>query len=495
MAIDVLPDPASSQGAMQDLGFRLVVAANRAPYTRRDGPHGTVWTRPAGGLTAALDPLMQRSGGVWYALETGEDQTLSVPPENPSYAVSVVGTDRATYQGYYAGYANSGLWPLFHNLVERAHFRRRDFHLYRRANRLMANRIADGAGPDDLIWVHDYQLLLVPGMLRELGVRQPIAHFLHIPWPPTSVLRLCPERRQILQSLLDCDWIGFQTEESAEAFASAARNELGARVLRGPGALTVTGGGRTTRLQALPISIDAHAVARIARSEDTEDRMRRLAPRLGLDSGRRMLLGVDRLDYTKGVPGRLEAFERILEQREDLHGQLVFVQVAAPTRTEIADYRNLARLVRDQVRSINARYAREGWRPIQLIEHSLRPDILIALYRLADLAVVSSLYDGLNLVAKEYVAARIDGDGALCLSETAGAYNELRAAFPLSPLMPERMAEGILAALGAPEEERRGRMAQLHDAVFRNTIDTWLRGAVEGIKRSRPDLFNRPTSD
>ncbi|EQD30435.1 alpha,alpha-trehalose-phosphate synthase (UDP-forming), partial [mine drainage metagenome] len=158
------------------------------------------------------------------------------------------------------GYANSGLWPLFHNLVERARFRRKDFQLYREVNRMMADRIATDAAQDDLVWIHDYQLLLVPGMLRERGLRQPLAHFLHIPFPPTSVLRLCPERRQILVSLLGCDWLGFQTEESVDTFANAARRELGARVLRGPGGVTVTGGGRTTRLQALPISIDARGV-------------------------------------------------------------------------------------------------------------------------------------------------------------------------------------------------------------------------------------------
>lgn len=495
MAIDTLPDPVHAGVPGPDLGFRLVVAANRAPYARSEGPHGTTWSRPAGGLTAALDPLMQRSGGLWYALGTDGDQELSVPPEHPAYRVVVVGTDAATYRAHYNGYANSGLWPLFHNLVERAHFRRRDFHAYREANRLMADRIAQGAAPDDVIWVHDYQLLLVPGMLRERGLRQPLAHFLHIPWPPISVLRLCPERRQILQGLLASDWLGFQTEESVDSFANAARRELGARILRGPGGVTVAGGGRTTRLQALPISIDAAQVARVALSEETEQRMARLRERLRLGPNIRMLLGVDRLDYTKGIPGRLEALEWILRHEPQMRGRIVLVQVAAPTRTEIEDYRRLAEHVRFKVQEINGRYGTGDWQPIRLIEHNLRPSILVALYRLADVAVVSSLYDGLNLVAKEYVAARVDGDGALCLSETAGAYNELRAAFPLSPLMPERMAEGILRALRAPEAERRERMRELQDAVRHNTIDTWLSGAVTGIRRSRPDRFSTPRSD
>lgn len=495
MAIDALFDGGLRQAALPVLGFRLVVAANRAPYQRTFGPLGAVWSRPAGGLTAALDPLMQRAGGLWYALGQGSDQELMVPPEDPAYQVVVVGADAATYRGHYNGYANSGLWPLFHNFVERARFRRRDFQLYREANQLIADRIAAGAGPDDFIWVHDYQLLLVPGMLRERGLLQPLAHFLHIPWPPTSVLRLCPERRQLLQSLLACDWLGFQTEESMEAFASSARRELGARLLRGPGGVTIASAGRTTRLQALPISIDAAHVEHLARADDTTLRMERLRPRLGLEQGRQMLLGVDRLDYTKGIPARLDAFAWILEHRPDLRGRLVFVQVAAPTRTEIEDYRQLAEQVRSKVQDINSRFGEDGWQPILLIEHSLRLEILVALYRLADVAVVSSLYDGLNLVAKEYVAARVDGDGALCLSETAGAYNELRDAFPLSPLMPERMGEGILRALSASEAERRERMRRLQTAVHRNTIDTWLGGAIEGVKLSRPDRFSTPTAD
>ncbi|EQD37336.1 Alpha,alpha-trehalose-phosphate synthase (UDP- forming), partial [mine drainage metagenome] len=210
---------------------------------------------------------------------------------------------------------------------------------------------------------------------------------------------------------------------------------------------------------------------------------------------RKMLLGVDRLDYTKGIPARLEAFEWMLEHQPSLRGRAVFVQVAAPTRTEIEDYRLLAEQVRARVHAINTRFATENWQPVQLIEHSLRLEILVALYRIADVAVVSSLYDGLNLVAKEYVAARVDGDGALCLSETAGAYNELRDAFPLSPLMPERMAEGILRALAAGPEERQERMRRLQAAVHQNTIDTWLTGAVQGIRRSRPDRFNTQMSN
>lgn len=495
MAIDALFEGALQQGMLPELGFRLVVAANRAPYQRSDGPLGAVWSRPAGGLTAALDPLMQRAGGLWYALGQGTDQELLVPPEDPTYRVVIVGADATTYRGHYNGYANSGLWPLFHNLVERARFRPRDFHLYREANQLIADRIAADAGPDDLVWVHDYQLLLVPGMLRERGLRQPIAHFLHIPWPPTSVLRLCPERRQLLQSLLACDWLGFQTEESVDAFANAARHELGARVLRGPGGVTIASGGRTTRLQALPISIDSARVQSLALSEDTKLRMERLRPRLGLLPGRQMLLGVDRLDYTKGIPARLDAFAWILEHRPDLRERLVFVQVAAPTRTEIEDYRQLAEQVRAKVQEINSRFGNDGWQPILLIEHNLRLEILVALYRLADVAVVSSLYDGLNLVAKEYVAARVDGDGALCLSETAGAYNELRDAFPLSPLMPELMGEGILRALSASGEERRERMRQLQAAVRHNTIDTWLGGAIKGVRLARPDRFSMPTVD
>lgn len=467
-------------------GARLIVAANRAPYRRGTGFHGEPrWERPAGGLTAALDPLMQRSGGIWVAAEPGDAQVLAVPPEDPRYHVDVIGVPAEVYRSYYSGYSNGGLWPLFHNLIERAHFRPSDWGAYRQVNRLFAERIAKVATADDVVFLHDYQLAMVPGYLRNLGYTGPIAHFWHIPWPPTVVLRLLPERRPILQGLLQADWLGFQTEDSVDAFASAVRKELGARNARDADGVRVFYQGRVTRLAAVPISIDAARVEEIAHAAVTEDRIVKLRRHFGLNESA-MLLGVDRLDYTKGIPARLDGFARLLARYPSLHGKIRFVQVAVPTRTEIPDYRRLARSVRHRVQEINRRYGRPDWHPVRLIERNLRLDQLVALYRLADVAVVSSLYDGLNLVAKEYVAARVDGDGALCLSETAGAYQELRDAFPLSAISPERIAEGLARALFASPEERAARMTSLRAAVARNTIDTWLGLVLQGLRSSTP---------
>ncbi len=469
-------------------GARLIVAANRAPYRRATGLHGEPrWERPAGGLTAALDPLMQRFGGVWVAAQAGAEQELAVPPEDPRYQVEVLGIAPEVYRAYYSGYCNAGLWPLCHNLVERAHFRPSDWIAYRQVNRLFAERIAQVANADDIVFLHDYQLAMVPGYLRGLGHTGPIAHFWHIPWPPTVVLRLLPERRLILQGLLEADWLGFQTEDSVDAFVSAARKELGARILREADGIRLLYQGRVTRLAAVPISIDAARVEEIARAPLTEDRIVKLRSRLGLQDSA-LLLGVDRLDYTKGIPARLDGFSRLLVRYPSLHGKVQFLQIGVPTRTEIQDYRRLASAVRRRVQDINRRHGRPGWRPVRLVERNLRLDQLVALYRLADVAVVSSLYDGLNLVAKEYVAARVDGGGALCLSETAGAYQELRDAFPLSPLSPERVAEGLARALFSSSEERERRMKALRAAVARNTIDTWLSRVLQGLRSAAPQL-------
>ena len=468
---------------------RLIVATNRAPFRLKTGIGGQpIWERPAGGVTAALDPLLRQTGGLWVAAEPGNPQELRVPPEDPSYDVAVLGIPKEVYRGYYTGYANSGLWPLCHNLVERAHFRSSDWTAYRQVNRQFAARIAAEARATDLVWVHDYQLALVPGYLRQFGYTGPIAFFWHIPWPPTVVLRLVPERRLLLQGLLEADWIGFQTEESVDAFLAAAKRDLGARSSRSSQGVTLHHQGHATRLASVPISIDVQHVEEIAMSDYTENLRERLQRRWQLGPDQVLLLGVDRLDYTKGIPARLDGFARLLSRYPSLKGKVRFLQIAVPTRTEIQDYRRLAAAVRRRVTAINRSFGEPGWRPVRLIEHNLRLEQLVALYRLADVAVVSSLYDGLNLVAKEYVAARIEGGGSLCLSETAGAYHELRAAFPLSPLSSERIAESMARAIFASPAERRERMAALRDAVRRNTVDTWLSRVLLGVRGSLDQL-------
>ncbi len=464
---------------------RLIIAANRSPFRRSVGLRGEErWERPAGGVTAALDPLLRQTGGLWVASEPGEAQELKVPPEEPSYHVSVLGIPEEVYRGYYTGYANSGLWPLCHNLVERAHFRSGDWVAYRQVNRQFAARIAAEARPEDLIWVHDYQLALVPGYLRQFGVTGPIAFFWHIPWPPTVVLRLVPERRMLLQGMLEADWIGFQTDESVDAFAAAARRELGVRSRRSVQGVTLQYQGHLTHVASVPISIDVQQVEDLAASAYTEQLLEHMRRRWQLGPDKVLLLGVDRLDYTKGIPERLEGFSRLLARYPSLRGKAHFLQIAVPTRTEISDYRRLAVSVRRRAAAINQRFGEPGWRPVRLVEHNLRLERLVVLYRLADVAVVSSLYDGLNLVAKEYVAARIDGGGSLCLSETAGAYHELRAAFPLSPLSSERIAESMARAIFASSDERRERMHALREAVRRNTVDTWLGRVLAGVRDS-----------
>lgn len=464
---------------------RLVVAANRAPYRPLAGRNGErQWERPAGGLTAALDPVMRRTGGVWVAAQPGEEIVRDVPPEEPSYTVHTLGIDPIHYARYYLGYANSGLWPLAHHMIERARFNPEDFRSYRRVNDRFARAIVAAAKPDDIVWVHDYQLALVPGLLRRMGSALPVAVFWHIPWPALPVLRLCPERKEILADLLGADWIGFQTEEWKEAFIRAARRELKAQVERGEHTV-IEYQGRRTIVADVPISVDMDHVEEIARMPVTRERMTTFRRRLNLRDSDTVFLGVDRLDYTKGIPARLEAYDRLLKSSASIRDRVHLIQVAVPSRTEISHYRDLAGVVRDQVRDINRRFARSDRRPITLIEHNMRLDQLVALYRMADVGVVSSLYDGQNLVAKEFVSARVDGDGVLCLSETAGAFQELEAAVPLPPLSPERMAEGLRFAMTMPENERRERMVRLREAVRKNTIYDWLEKVLRGLLAAR----------
>jgi len=469
-------------------GGRLIVAANRAPYHRHvvAGSGTPRWERPAGGLTAALDPVMRHTGGIWVAAAAGDDVTLEVPPEDPSYTVRTLGIERARYRHYYLGYANSGLWPLCHHLIERARFRPDDYRAYRNVNRRFAAEIGKMTNATDVIWVHDYHLALLPGELRARGVDLPIALYWHIPWPALAILRMCPERKDLLRGMLGADWIGFQTEDSMEAFAQAVRREIGATWRRGLGGEgRIEYAGRTTFIAAVPISVDMEHVGDLAASHETEARMKATRRRLGIKPEDTTFLGVDRLDYTKGIPERLEAYRHLLEHEPSVLGRVHLIQVAVPSRTEITDYQDLAVKVGGMVEEITHTFSRDGWLPVTLIEHNLRLDQLVALYRIADVAVVSSLFDGQNLVAKEFVAAHIDGDGVLCLSETAGAFHELADAIPLSPLSPEQMAAGLYKAMTLPTAERRRRMALLREAVAKNTIYDWLNRVLRGLAAAR----------
>jgi trehalose-6-phosphate synthase len=415
----------------------LVVVSHR-------GPGGD------GGVAAGLDPLLRRTRGCWVASDGARRP----------YPVVRVPLSAAELDGYYRGYANEGLWPLCHGLVERALFRTGDWEVYRAVNERFARAAAQVAAPGGAVWVHDYQLALVPAMLRALRPDVRIGFFWHIPWPAEPIWRLCPQADAIVAGIAAADLVGLHTPDYAAAF----------RALVPP----------VVQVRALPMGVDFAGIAALAGQAATERRMRRLALALGLP-GQRLILGVDRCDYTKGIPHRLAAVEAFFRRWPEYRGRVSVVQVASPTRVGMPAYDRLRRLVRRQVAALNRELGDGDWRPVHLIGRRLRLPQLVALYRLADVALVTPLYDGMNLVAKEFVAARVDGDGVLVLSRTAGAAVQLREALAVNPLDPDGIAATLHQALAMAPAERQRRMAALRAEVERHDVQAWLAANLAAI--------------
>lgn len=466
----------------------LVVASNREPYVHRAVRGNVLCERPAGGVTAVLDPVLQALDGIWVAWGSGDaDSTnvdagdrVRVPPDAPSYTLRRVWLTAEDVRDYYFGYANRFLWPLCHVALDRVVYRRRYWDAYRRINERFAQAILQEIGDrPGIVWVHDYQLALCPLFLRRQRPDLRIALFWHIPWPAPDVFRICPQRRELLESLLACDQVGFHLGRYRRHFVESAKAEL-VDTVESQTDLIVSR-DHVTRLSAFPVSIDVQLFERLAGSEKTARRMSELRREFNLGPGSVFGLGVDRLDYTKGLHNRLLAVEEFLSRYPEYHGRFLFVQVAAHTRAQSEPYKSYGELLQATVAEINARFGCHGWAPIKFIDRSLSQEVLVAYYRLADVCLVSSVYDGLNLVSKEYVTSKIDDTGVLVLSEMAGSLEELGGALPINPYDVEGMAATLYRAINLPEEERRARMRRMRHYVRTHDIYRWMEANFEAM--------------
>lgn len=459
---------------------RFVVASNREPYEHRWAPGGGEPTagRPAGGLTSALDPVLQALGGTWVAWGSGEadaatvdaENRVRVPPDDPRYTLRRVWLTQNDVQRYYLGFSNQFLWPLCHLRPALTRVRARYWDSYRRVNRRFADAVLDEVrGEPAAVWVQDYHLALAPHLVRARRPDLTLAHFWHIPFPPFDIFRLAPQAAYLLRGLLANDLMGFHLPMHADNFLHCARRLAGAEV--DWQARTATLDGHTCHVGAFPISIDVEQFREAATVDGARAKVRRMreryAPRGGLIG-----LGVDRLDYSKGLPEKLKALELLWERHPELQGRFTFIQVAVPSRGEIEAYDDLAQKVDGQVRDINARFGTQDWRPVRLVKRSLPVDQLALLYRLADMCIVSSLQDGMNLVAKEYVASQVDRNGVLLLSEFAGAAEAMPEAVLINPFDPEGCAGRIHDALTLAEPERVAAMERLQGSL--DTIYDWM---------------------
>jgi len=467
----------------------LIVVSNREPYVHRLDGEEIVCERPAGGLVTALDPVLQVCGGTWIAQASGNADRLvvdanahvAVPPAEPRYTLCRQWLSKADEDGYYYGFANHALWPLCHVAYQRPVFSRRDWEAYVRVNRQFADAVLKEAdGQAAVVLVQDYHFALLPALVRAAAPQLRIAQFWHIPWPNPEVFRICPWKEEILRGLLGNDLLGFHIRYHCQNFLDTVAANVEARI--DVERSSVTHAGHEMLVRPYPISLDFNGTSERADAPETRARVERLRRQLGL-ANHRVILGVDRIDYTKGIPERLHALDLLLESHPEHVGKILFVQIAAPSRSRLRQYQLLADEIDVLVEEINWKYGQGSWSPIIYRKQHHTPDEVLAFCRLADVCVVSSLHDGMNLVAKEYVAARCDGDGVLLLSRFTGSARELHQSLQINPYAPDDIAAALQQALTMDEGERRTRMAAMRQTVARNNIYRWAGKLISELGR------------
>ena len=454
-----------------------MVLANRLPVSKQ----GALWVPSSGGLVTALKPVTDEVGGAWVGWD-GDDKDVPARVDGLDIDLVPVSLSRAEVQAYYHGFSNRTLWPLFHDLIEQPVIDRRWWRVYQEVNQRFAE-VAAGldAGGDPLLWVQDYHLLLLPELLRGSRPGSPIGFFLHIPFPPPELMARLPWREELLTGMLGADVVGFHTERYRENFVQSVLRVFPDAATRGH--RIVLPEGRRVRTSATPISIDVDEFSDIAGSEETQAELAELRTQF---EGRRVLLGVDRLDYTKGVRHRFQAIELLLERRADLRRQLAFVQIAVPSREDVKEYRELREDVERIVGKINGRFTEPGHDvPVHYFHRGVTKPRLAAYYRLADVMLVTPLKDGMNLVAKEFVVCQDAGgeSGALVLSEFTGAVLELTEAIRCNPFDVEGLSYRIEAALELPEDDRRRRIRRMAATVRKQDVYAWVDSEVGALEK------------
>jgi alpha,alpha-trehalose-phosphate synthase [UDP-forming] len=473
-------------------GHKFITVSNREPYMHvwRDGELG--WIRPASGLVVALDPVMRASRGLWVAHGGGGSADVAasdargfvnVPPDEPSYRLKRLWLSEEQEENYYYGFANSALWPLCHVAYRTPVFREEHWRAYQEVNEKFAESIAEEVGGEQaFVFIQDYHFALLPRMLRQRCPRAVIAHFWHIPWPNPEVFRICPWKQDILRGMLGNDILGFHIRYHGDNFIATVDRELEARIDREQAAIIYR--RHMTKIRAFPISIDFEAVAKQAASPATDELIACLRKRYNLGENIILGVGADRIDYTKGLPERIEGVNRFLERYPEYRGRFVFFQAGVPSRTHVSEYRRLNEEVDDAVRRVNQKYGTADWCPVIFRREHLPLSELLAWYRMARFAIVSSLHDGMNLVAKEFVAARADHGGVLLLSRFTGVAREFRTdAVLINPYATDDLATAIQRAIVMDPDEVRRRMTRMREQVRENNVYKWAADIVRKLSK------------
>jgi alpha,alpha-trehalose-phosphate synthase [UDP-forming] len=469
--------------------YLFIVASNREPYVHIYLQRGIAVQRPVGGLTVALDPVMKACGGTWIAHGSGsadkevvdEKNKVMVPPEDPRYALKRVWLSKQDETGYYYGFANDGLWPLCHIVYRRPIFDEADWNVYKKVNSLFADSVLEEVGDKKaFVFIQDYHLALLPKMLKDKNPNIVTAQFWHIPWPNQEAFSICPWDKEILDGLLSNDVLGFHTRYHCLNFMDTVDRTIEARIDKESNEIIY--GGKKTGVLHFPISVDFDRINEYAPDDKVTGEIERLKSDFRIDD-EIVGVGMDRIDYTKGIPDRLKALDRFLDKYPQYQGRVVFVQAGAESRVGISSYQKLNEEIEYLVSVINWKYGEGRWRPIVYIKNVEDTTTLMALRRMSDFCIVSSLHDGMNLVAKEYVASRFNEDGVLILSQFTGAARELTDALLINPYATDQLTEAIKKAIEMPKKEQKRRMQKMREIVRENNIYKWAADIVTEIAK------------
>ena len=477
---------------------RLVVVSNRLPVViKRAGSSQWQISPGSGGLVTAMGPVLKHRGGLWLGWlgipredcpsERRLNGLLTTGTSRTGYSLRYIHLRREEIEKYYHGFSNEILWPLFHDLFSHCNFDPCYWETYQQVNRKFAEHVKNHTQKGDYLWVHDYQLILVARELRRLGLDRQIGFFLHIPFPPLDIFLKLPWRFQILEALLEYDLIGFQTARDRRNFIGCVRALLGLKVSGRGQVNTITLDDRQVLAGSFPISIDYREFADFAKTQEVADQAWIIHANL---PRRQIILGVDRLDYTKGIPQRLLAFENALARYPEMRRKVTLLQVVVPSRQGVEEYEKLRHEIERLVGEINGRYTEVGWTPVHYIFRSLPRKELVAYYRTCEIALITPLKDGMNLVAKEYCASSTEGNGVLILSEFAGAAAQFYPhALLVNPYDLEGVADAIYQAFTMGQEERQSRMRRLQAAIQKNDIVNWVNSFLRaGISKDLNDF-------
>jgi len=476
-------------------GRKFIAISNREPFLHERKANGTIeCVRPASGMATALHPIMMASGGTWIAQGSGSadrevvdhNDCIMVPPGEHGYKLRRVWITPEMERGFYYGLSNEGLWPLCHVTFTRPEFRPGDWQAYKDANRIFAEAVLKEAnGEMAFVFIQDYHFCLLPRMLREMsGGKIVCAQFWHIPWPNREVFRAFPWGEELLNGLLGNDLMAFHIHYHCQNFLEAADRGIEARV--DTDRREITRRGHTTRIRPFPISIDFEADSNAAKSPQVKAAMERWLERFPGMRGRKIGASIERLDYSKGIPQRLQAIEFFLERHPEWHGKVCFVQIAVPSRDCLSSYQAEQLAVDEALERINSRFGNSAWAPVYLLKEHHGATDMIALHRLADLFLVNSLHDGMNLVAKEYIASRTDEKGVLILSNFTGAARELTQALRVNPYSIEEVSEAILTGLTMKPRSQKRRMRLLRDRVAQQNVYRWGGRLLMSLLRMQP---------